>query len=46
MTSTDKYLISALQAHFLTRVVSEIAKVHQFKVTRMEHYSVVLFGRG
>lgn len=37
---TDKDLISALQARFLRRVVPEIAKVHQFKVTRMERYTV------
>jgi predicted 2-oxoglutarate/Fe(II)-dependent dioxygenase YbiX/peroxiredoxin len=33
-------LISSLQARFLRRVVPEIAKVHQFKVTRMERYIV------
>ncbi|MBU4530409.1 MAG: 2OG-Fe(II) oxygenase [Hoeflea sp.] len=32
----DQNLISALQARFIRRVVPEIAKVHQFKVTRME----------
>jgi len=37
---TDQALISALQARFLRRVVPEIAKVHQFKVTRMERYIV------
>lgn len=37
---TDKELISALQARFLRRVVPEIAKVHQFKATRMERYIV------
>lgn len=36
----DKDLISSLQARFLRRVVPEIAKVHQFKVTRMERYIV------
>ncbi|MCM2563762.1 2OG-Fe(II) oxygenase [Lutimaribacter sp. EGI FJ00015] len=36
----DGDLISALQARFLRRVVPEIAKVHQFKVTRMERYIV------
>ncbi len=36
----DRALISALQARFLRRVVPEIAKVHQFKVTRMERYIV------
>lgn len=37
---TDQDLISSLQARFLRRVVPEIAKVHQFKVTRMERYIV------
>jgi predicted 2-oxoglutarate/Fe(II)-dependent dioxygenase YbiX/peroxiredoxin len=37
---TDKDLISRLQARFLRRVVPEIAKVHQFTVTRMERYIV------
>lgn len=37
---TDKALISALQARFLRRVVPEIAKVHQFQVTRMERHIV------
>jgi peroxiredoxin len=37
---TDKDLISGLQARFLRRVVPEIAKVHQFQVTRMERYIV------
>lgn len=36
----DKDLISSLRARFLRRVVPEIAKVHQFKVTRMERYIV------
>lgn len=36
----DKDLTSALQARFLRRVMPEIAKVHQFKVTRMERYIV------
>jgi predicted 2-oxoglutarate/Fe(II)-dependent dioxygenase YbiX/peroxiredoxin len=36
----DNNLISSLQARFLRRVVPEIAKVHQFKVTRMERYIV------
>jgi predicted 2-oxoglutarate/Fe(II)-dependent dioxygenase YbiX len=36
----DHDLISALKARFLRRVVPEIAKVHQFKVTRMERYIV------
>lgn len=37
---TDKALIADLQARFLRRVVPEIAKVHQYKVTRMERYIV------
>ncbi|MBU2358899.1 MAG: 2OG-Fe(II) oxygenase [Alphaproteobacteria bacterium] len=36
----DRELISALQARLLRRIVPEIAKVHQFKVTRMERYIV------
>jgi predicted 2-oxoglutarate/Fe(II)-dependent dioxygenase YbiX/peroxiredoxin len=37
---SDQALISAIQARFLRRVVPEIAKVHQFHVTRMERYIV------
>lgn len=36
----DPSLIKALQARFLRRVVPEIARIHQFKVTRMERYIV------
>jgi len=36
----DTKLIAGLQARFMRRVVPEIAKVHQFKVTRMERYIV------
>lgn len=36
----DRDLIAALQARFVRRVVPEIAKIHQFKVTRMERYIV------
>lgn len=36
----DRDLIAALQARFLRRVVPEIAKVHQYQVTRMERYIV------
>ena len=36
----DRDLISVLQRRFLRRVVPEIAKVHQFRVTRMERYIV------
>lgn len=37
---TDRDLVAALQARFVRRVVPEIAKVHQFHVTRMERYIV------
>lgn len=37
---TDPMLIETLQARFLRRVVPEIGKIHQFKVTRMERYIV------
>jgi peroxiredoxin len=36
----DPELIQQTQARFIRRVVPEIAKVHQFKVTRMERYIV------
>lgn len=36
----DRDLIAGLQQRFLRRVVPEILKVHQFKVTRMERYIV------
>ncbi len=36
----DRETVSALQARFLRRVVPEIAKIHQFHVTRMERYIV------
>lgn len=36
----DRELISVLQKRILRRVVPEIAKVHQFAVTRMERYIV------
>jgi predicted 2-oxoglutarate/Fe(II)-dependent dioxygenase YbiX len=39
----DRGLIGAAQARFLRRVVPEIAKVHQFKVTRMERYIVACY---
>ena len=39
-TIEDQDVISALQARFLRRVVPEIAKIHQFHVTRMERYIV------
>ncbi|WP_082400795.1 2OG-Fe(II) oxygenase [Gemmobacter sp. LW-1] len=37
---TDKDLIASLQSRFLRRVVPEIARAHQFRVTRMERYIV------
>jgi predicted 2-oxoglutarate/Fe(II)-dependent dioxygenase YbiX/peroxiredoxin len=37
---TDPELIGQVRARFLRRVVPEIARVHQFKVTRMERYLV------
>ena len=40
---TDRDLIGALQARILRRVVPEIAKVHQFQVTRMERYLVACY---
>lgn len=39
-TLENRDLIGALQARFMRRVVPEIAKVHQFRVTRMERYIV------
>jgi predicted 2-oxoglutarate/Fe(II)-dependent dioxygenase YbiX len=39
-TVTDPELIKLLQAKVHRRVVPEIAKAHQFKVTRMERYIV------
>lgn len=40
VTIEDQTLIQALQARIQRRVVPEIAKVHQFQVTRMERYIV------
>ncbi len=40
VTIKDQALISRLQSRVLHRVVPEIAKIHQFKVTRMERYIV------
>jgi peroxiredoxin/predicted 2-oxoglutarate/Fe(II)-dependent dioxygenase YbiX len=37
---TDPGVIAGAQARILRRVVPEIAKVHQFRVTRMERYLV------
>jgi predicted 2-oxoglutarate/Fe(II)-dependent dioxygenase YbiX/peroxiredoxin len=39
----DQELIKALQARFMRRVVPEIHKAHQFKVTRMERYIVACY---
>ncbi|MBL4916108.1 2OG-Fe(II) oxygenase [Szabonella alba] len=39
----DKALIADLQSRILRRVVPEIAKVHQFHVTRMERYLVACY---
>lgn len=36
----DNEFVTALQTRFLRRVVPQIAKIHQFKVTRMERYIV------
>lgn len=40
---TDRGLIGELQARIIRRVVPEIAKVHQFQVTRMERYLVACY---
>lgn len=40
ITLTDPNLIAALQQRFIRRVVPQIAKAHQFHVTRMERYIV------
>jgi predicted 2-oxoglutarate/Fe(II)-dependent dioxygenase YbiX/peroxiredoxin len=39
----DQTLIAVLRDRILRRVVPEIAKVHQFKVTRMERYLVACY---
>jgi peroxiredoxin len=39
----DPALIQALQARFMRRIVPEIAKIHQFHVTRMERYLVACY---
>ncbi|GGH40547.1 hypothetical protein GCM10010973_36950 [Cribrihabitans marinus] len=39
----DASLISDLRARFLRRVIPEIAKVHQYHVTRMERYIVACY---
>ena len=39
----DRALIEGLQARFRRRVIPEIAKVHQFHVTRMERYIVACY---
>jgi predicted 2-oxoglutarate/Fe(II)-dependent dioxygenase YbiX len=40
---TDREMIAALQARVRRRIVPEIAKVHQFHVTRMERYIVACY---
>ena len=40
---TDRSLMGELQARIIRRVVPEIAKVHQFTVTRMERYLVACY---
>lgn len=42
-TIEDPDLIATLQARFVRRVVPEIAKAHQFHVTRMERYLVACY---
>ena len=39
----DQTVIQACQARFMRRVVPEILKVHQYKVTRMERYLVACY---
>lgn len=39
----DRQLIAETQQRFMRRVVPEIEKVHQFKVTRMERYIVCCY---
>lgn len=39
----DKSLLSMIQQRFISRVVPEIQKVHQFRVTRMERYIVACY---
>ncbi|MEC7764365.1 MAG: 2OG-Fe(II) oxygenase [Pseudomonadota bacterium] len=41
---SDQSLIATIQNRIATRVVPEIAKVHQFHVTRMERYIVSRYG--
>jgi predicted 2-oxoglutarate/Fe(II)-dependent dioxygenase YbiX/peroxiredoxin len=42
-TITDRHLVDLLRARIARRVVPEIAKVHQFGVTRMERYIVACY---
>ncbi|MGV3550970.1 2OG-Fe(II) oxygenase [Rhizobium sp.] len=42
-TIEDSDIISFAQGRFLRRIVPEIEKVHQFKVTRMERYIVACY---
>jgi predicted 2-oxoglutarate/Fe(II)-dependent dioxygenase YbiX len=43
---TDPELVRAIQDRIMRRVVPEIAKVHQFHVTRMERYLVGCYDAG
>jgi predicted 2-oxoglutarate/Fe(II)-dependent dioxygenase YbiX len=40
MTLSDPPLIESIQKRFIRRVIPEIAKVHQYRATRMERYIV------
>jgi predicted 2-oxoglutarate/Fe(II)-dependent dioxygenase YbiX/peroxiredoxin len=42
-TIDDQSLVKLLQARFMRRVVPEIAKAHQFNVTRMERYIIACY---
>src|SRR5262249_14991208 len=39
----DQEMVKQIQARFTRRIVPEILKVHQFKVTRMERYIVACY---
>ncbi len=40
---SDQAIIQACQSRFMRRIVPEILKVHQYKVTRMERYLVACY---
>ena len=42
-TIADQEMVKQIQARFTRRIVPEILKVHQFKVTRMERYIVACY---